>query len=462
MARDVLSKLANKQYLYINLFEGPVLAFFIAFMVKYYNAGEGGLGKYIFYHNANIPVYFFMSVVVALFFGLTMSAEEIFRDRKILKREKFLHLSRSSYLLSKVVVMFFISAVQTFLFVLVGNGILEIPLEEVRYWFILFTCSCFANMVGLNISASFSSAVTIYILIPLLIIPQLLLSGVVINFDKFNPRVTKPYGVPVAGEVMASRWAFEAFMVTQFKDNKFEKQFYEWDKTMANAEYKRIYYIPALESKLAYCLNNRSQWKITRNPKMIASLALIKNEIANELKIVGDENFKYLDRLAVGKFDSTVYQHTTRFLSTLKKYYSQKLSAASAEKEKRIAELSDSPAKAKLYEAERMRYVNDAVTDAVLNVSALERIVEYDGKLIQKIYPVYQDEHKPKYFFDFSANLYQPTKHFAGSSWNTLYFNIVVIWSMTTVFFVTLYFDVLKHLVSWLESTRRSKRKPKE
>ena len=254
------------------MFEGPVLAFFIAFMVKYYNAGEGGLGQYIFYHNANIPVYFFMSVVVALFFGLTMSAEEIFRDRKILKREKFLHLSRSSYLVSKVVVMFFISAVQTFLFVLVGNGILEIPLEEVRYWVILFTCSCFANMVGLNISASFSSAVTIYILIPLLIIPQLLLSGVVINFDKFNPRVTKPYGVPVIGEVMASRWAFEAFMVTQFKDNKFEKQFYEWDKTIANAEYKRIYYIPALESKLAYCLNNRSQWKITRNPKMIASL----------------------------------------------------------------------------------------------------------------------------------------------------------------------------------------------
>ena len=109
-----------------------------------------------------------------------------------------------------------------------------------------------------------------------------------------------------------------------------------------------------------------------------------------------------------------------------------------------------------------MHYVNDAVTDAVLNVSALQRIVEYDGRLIQKIYPIYQDEHNPKHIFDFSANLYQPTKHFAGSSWNTLHFNIVVIWSMTVVFFVTLYFDVLKHLVRWLESTRKSKKKPKE
>jgi hypothetical protein len=95
--------------MYINLLEAPVLAFFISFMVKYYNLLDKESPGYTFSNNENIPVYFFMSVVVALFFGLTMSAEEIFRDRKILKREKFLHLSRSSYLSSKVFVMFAIS-----------------------------------------------------------------------------------------------------------------------------------------------------------------------------------------------------------------------------------------------------------------------------------------------------------------------------------------------------------------
>src|SRR5687767_2482796 len=94
--RDVLAKLANKQYLYINLLGAPMLAFFIAFMVKYYNTVDTVNAEYSFFNNSNIPVYFFMSVVVALFFGLTMSAEEIFRDRKILKREEFLNLSRSS------------------------------------------------------------------------------------------------------------------------------------------------------------------------------------------------------------------------------------------------------------------------------------------------------------------------------------------------------------------------------
>ncbi len=62
---------------------------------------------------------------------------------------------------------------------------------------------------------------------------------------------------------MASRWAFEAFMVTQFKDNPFEKQFYPMDKVIKEAEYKKIYFIPALESKIAYCFNHRSDW---RNP----------------------------------------------------------------------------------------------------------------------------------------------------------------------------------------------------
>ena len=58
-----------------------------------------------------------MSVVVALFIGLTVSAEEIIRDRKIQKRESFLNLSKGSYIWSKITIMFVLSAIQTILFV---------------------------------------------------------------------------------------------------------------------------------------------------------------------------------------------------------------------------------------------------------------------------------------------------------------------------------------------------------
>jgi ABC-type multidrug transport system ATPase subunit len=457
VTRDVLAKMDNKQYLFINIFAAPFLALFIAFMVKYYNVLEGD-PKYTFYDNHNIPVYFFMSVVVALFFGLTMSAEEIYSDRKILKREQFLNLSRSSYLISKVSVMFGISAVQTFLFILVGNAVLEIPVSELRYWLILFSSSCFANMLGLNISAAFNSAVTIYIMIPLLIIPQLLLSGVVISFDKFNPRVGKPVGIPLIGEVMASRWAFEAFMVTQFKDNPYERQFYDLEKISAESEYKRVYFIPALESKLAYCLNNPTQWHNANNKKMIESLDLLRGEITHELGFVGTNNLKEVDLLKIGKFDSTVYRSTSQFLTTLKQFYSNRMVSAEQSKQKIIDSLTNNNENFARFENARNRYVNKAVSDAVKNVSAPDRIIEFNGKLTQKIYPIYQDNHRPGSRFDFSANLYQPTKHFMGINFDTFYFNLGAIWSMAIFLFVTLYLDALKRFVTMLE-TRRKYRK---
>ncbi|HSN50382.1 MAG TPA: ATP-binding cassette domain-containing protein, partial [Bacteroidales bacterium] len=101
--RDVLSKIADIQYLLITLLEAPVLAFFLAFLIRYFDESVKK-PEYKLIDNSNLPVYLFMSVVVALFMGLTVSAEEIFKDRKILKREAFLNLSWNSYLMSKVFV----------------------------------------------------------------------------------------------------------------------------------------------------------------------------------------------------------------------------------------------------------------------------------------------------------------------------------------------------------------------
>jgi ABC-type multidrug transport system permease subunit len=173
-----------------------------------------------------------MSIIVALFLGLTVSAEEIFRDRKILKREEFLNLSRSSYLVAKVVILVMISAIQSSLYILVGNSILNFsePSMYVSFWLVLFPMWVLANMMGLNISSAFNSAVTIYILIPLLMIPQMALGGSMFAFDKLNQIIGSVGKVPMIAECMASRWAYEALMVKQFKDNKFERNFYEFER----------------------------------------------------------------------------------------------------------------------------------------------------------------------------------------------------------------------------------------
>ena len=449
--RDVQAKLHNRQYLIINLLEAPLLAFILAFIVRYYNVDAQSQGEYLFSKNLNIPAYLFMSVIVALFMGLTVSAEEIIRDRKILKREKFLHLSRSSYILSKISILFTLSAIQTLLFVLVGNYVLEIQGLFVQHWFILFTTSCFANLLGLNISSAFNSAVTIYILIPLLLIPQLILSGVVVKFDKLNPRIGNTETVPLVGDLMASRWAFEAAMVTQFKDNRFEREFFLYDQVMADADFKKIYLIPELRTKLQYAVSNYYKDDANVQARVAKNLDVVKHEIESELKSLGSDKFSALNTLEVARFDSAAYNETMEFLDKLNNFYINRYNTADEKKEEKVAALTSSPEKRKAFEQFRHQYHNETVAELVKNMGETNRIIERDGRLIQKIFPVYKTP-EPEHLVDFNAQFYMPAKHFLNSDVDTYFFNMGVIWSMTLVLTLALYLDVLRMIMKGLGS----------
>lgn len=449
--RDMLSKLSNRQYVLINFLEAPLLAFILAFIVRYYNEADPFRTDYVFSKNLNMPAYFFMSVIVALFMGLTVSAEEIIRDRKILKREAFLHLSRSSYIVSKIGILFLISAIQTLMFVLVGNYILEIKGMLLIHWAILFSTSCFANLLGLNISSAFNSAITIYILIPILLIPQLILSGVVVKFDKLNPVIGNTETVPLVGDLMASRWAFEAAMVAQFKDNEYEKKFYLYDKNMAESDYKKIYYIPELETQLDFVnLHYRNKEEgILKQVK--DNLALLQNEIDSELEIVGHENFSYLDNLTLERYDSSVYRETKKFLEILGKYYINRYNTADKKRDAIIRNATNTAAKEDEFERFRESYQNEAITELVKNTTEQHRIVRSGNKLIQKVFPIYKDP-DPDHIVDFNAQFYMPSKHFLNQNIDTFWFNLGVIWSMTLVLMITLYYEVLRKIVDGLSN----------
>lgn len=443
--RDLESKFRNRQYMVINLLEAPLLAFILAFIVRYYNVDDRVFTGYVFAHNPNLPAYLFMGVIVALFMGLTVSAEEIIRDRKILKREAFLHLSRGSYLLSKVAILFGFSAVQTLLFVWTGHAILEIHDMTLVHWLVLFSTSCFANMLGLNISSAFNSAVTIYILIPLLIIPQLILSGVVVKFDKLNPAIGNVETVPLVGDLMASRWAFEAAMVTQFRDNPYEQLFYPYDKIMAQCSYKRLYYIPELETRLQYCFTHLSSTDCDAVEKSLRSRRLLYNELYSEANAV-DQQLQWLNRLRSGQFDSSLYQDASLFLRQLKQYYNRRYNEADRLKNELIQSLTSTPEKEKTFEQFKLKYHNEAIAEMVKNTTDPLRIIEKNGRLIQKIYPIYKDP-DPDHIIDFDAQFYMPMKHFLNRNVDTLFFNVGVIWSMTAILGMALYFDVLRKVI---------------
>jgi ABC-type multidrug transport system ATPase subunit len=436
ITRDVLSKLTNKQYLLINFLEAPFLAFILSYLLRYYNSDSKNELGYIFRENENFPAYLFMAVIVALFIGLTVSAEEIFRDQKIRKREKFLNLSKGGYLASKISVMFIISAIQMFTFVLVGNLILDIKGMYFTYWLVLFTTACFANMLGLNISASFNSAVTIYILIPFLVIPQLLLSGVMVKFDKLNPVVTVQENVPFVGELMTSRWAYEAIAVHQFKDNAFERQFFKLDQKIKKFEFRRNYWLSELNAKISSVQNNLGNEE--KSELINESLILLRTEINKELKRNPNVEYKLVESLYMDKINDQIINETKFYFAELNDFYLKKFKKCYNEKDALTGKLNKTKeAKDKFIEM-RNDYTNDALSDYVKDKNSLNKIMELDGRLIQKADPVYLTPS------GFRAHFYAPEKRIFGSYLDTFWVNLIVIWIMSIILAISLYFDLLR------------------
>ena len=439
-ARDVKSKLSDLQYILINTLEAPLLAVILAFIVKEFPTAEGA--AYSFGKNVNIPAFFFMSIIVALFMGLTVSAEELIKDRKILKRESFLHLSRGSYLFSKITILFGISAIQTFTFTVIACLILEIRGMFFAYWFVLFSTASLANVLGLNISSAFKYAVTVYILIPILLIPQLVLGGVVVKFDDLNPNLRSHDKVPLVGDIMTSRWAYEALVVHQFKSNAYQKHFFESDQAWSIADYKVLYYITTLESKLAAC---RNLLGTENSEELRANLSLLRTELGKELEQVGFHQLPEYEKLTMEDLDMAVIQSTDNFLDQLKRLYNNQRNKADAQKvaitESLKSQLSGSLNLATL----RDRYQNETIRDMVIN-RGVDRIVEENDRLIQKIYPIYllpESDH----FLDYRTQFLVAFKPVFGGYLGTFAFNLIVIWLMSTFLFVLLFYDVLGRLV---------------
>lgn len=442
--RDVLSKLANTQYLVVTFLEAPILAFFLAFLVKYWNESASNQIGYTLLDNSNLPVYIFMSVIVGIFMGLMASAEEIIKDRKILKREAFLNLSWTSYLFSKVAVLFLISAIQAFTFVMVGNSIMEIKGMYLAYWIVMFSIFASSNMLGLVISDSFKTVVTIYMIIPFLVIPQIILSGIMVKFEKLNPVVSSPKQIPFYGEFIHARWGYEALAVYQFKENDYQKQFYIYDKTMSAADYKKLYWYNELKNKTNYL--SRAISKDERDDASFSKdLLVLRNEIGKELINNTKVQYKYLDYLYPEKITPEVIQATNTYLELIRKYNIALFNNANDKKDNIISRLMKEDKESFL--KTKRQYSNDQLEEFVTNEKEKDRIIEFKGELIQKINPIYLD---PKHPF-IKAHFYAPTKRLFGKLFSTFWVNVIVIWIMTVLLYLVLHKRLLKRFLDYSE-----------
>lgn len=150
---------------------------------------------------------YFVLALVSIWFGTSVSAREIIRERPVYRRERMFNLGIIPYLTSKLFVLWVIVFIQCLMlfvplkfFDLIGampmpGELLGIP----QFWTMLLTASV-GIALGLLISALFKTQEIATSLVPLILIPQILFSGL----------VGVPQGInKVVGLTMPAAWSFD-------------------------------------------------------------------------------------------------------------------------------------------------------------------------------------------------------------------------------------------------------------
>lgn len=154
----------------------------------------------------------FFTAVCAIWFGTSNAAKEIVDELPIYKRERMFNLRIMPYLLSKITVLTVFSIIQSVLFIGIlyvnFNMLNEDPNPAIRFPFVSFVSlmlflSFSGTLMGLLLSAYFDNSEKVMTFLPLILIPQIMLSGVVAPIS--NPLVE------AASYTQVARWGVDLF-----------------------------------------------------------------------------------------------------------------------------------------------------------------------------------------------------------------------------------------------------------
>lgn len=248
-SRNYRGKIRDRSNLLITFFEAPFLGAGIGFILRY-----SPFEDYTLYTNDLLKTFLFVAVIVAVFLSMTNSVDEIINDTPLFLRERMLNTTHRGYLASKILVLMLFAVIQNSLFVAASFLILEIRELFFAYIFYLSLLSYVGLSIGLFISAvpRLSSKAALNI-VPLILIPQIILGGALIEYEKMNVNLTlfQNSPIPEIGQLMPSRWGYEGLMVLQESYNSYDAAHERYTEELKDFKYRHEAII-ALEGKKAY------------------------------------------------------------------------------------------------------------------------------------------------------------------------------------------------------------------
>ncbi len=202
----------DKLNTFILMAQAPIIAAVLAAVF----AQPSGADAY-FDGLARGPAALFLLVASAVWFGCSNSARTIVAEQAIYRRERMVNLMIPSYVLSKFTVLGGVCALQCLMLLGIVYGPLGLEGGFGMMYLILLLTSLAGLGMGLMLSALVSSAEAAVALVPLLLIPQIILGGVIMPVHEMGT------GTRVLSAAMAARWGYEAMLHVEYADDDLEK-----------------------------------------------------------------------------------------------------------------------------------------------------------------------------------------------------------------------------------------------
>jgi ABC-type multidrug transport system ATPase subunit len=189
----------------------------------------------------------FMISISAVWFGTNNAVKEIVDESSIYKRERMYNQAISTYVLSKVTGLGIFSALQSMLFVIIINAYFDgqsvsfkEPFEAMIWLWGLSMC---ASCMGLLLSAVVNNTEKVMTLLPLALIPQVLLAGVIAP--------TKNELIECISYFTISRWGTEGFCNIQNRVYEMNQNVVTWDIMKRNLHSSYWDFFPDLNQKMS-------------------------------------------------------------------------------------------------------------------------------------------------------------------------------------------------------------------
>ncbi|MCI5056091.1 MAG: hypothetical protein MRY83_08285, partial [Flavobacteriales bacterium] len=203
---------------------------------------------------------------------------------------------------------------------------------------------------------------------------------------------------------------------------------------------KIAYYLPELEKRLDWCKKNINSNNDSIKNILESKLKLLKNEFKKEDLSNSDINFNHHSGLSYEEFDQSIAGHAKIFLEFTNTYYQLKFDTVSQLKEQMIYAQKDAELESSL-DFLRNKFSNNYVTDIVKGIFYRHQIIEKDGNLVRIVDPIFNLDNRKK-ILGIGSHFYAPFKYiFRNIKFETLHFNLIIIWLMNIILFVTLYFN---------------------